>query len=203
MLQNTRLGCLIQVLREHMLSPSRGKSHLSLLKSTSYPQGSPMGHLKESVLKLIPTAGWGICIMTCYRYTAAGIWKRMKSKSVHKIMGLQMSSADFESNWRLVKHLRVYSQLIGTTPQLTPHLSLQGSTLPWGIEILSSGKAAGDRGHTNVECLAQLARLWSRKTLRGWARNQAAALPNWRKYALPRARQKQMAQLHRSRGFHW
>lgn len=52
--QNTRLGCLTQVdgLREHMLSPSRGKSHLSLLKSTSYPQGSPMGHLKEFVLKL-------------------------------------------------------------------------------------------------------------------------------------------------------
>lgn len=52
--QNTRLGCLIQVdvLREHMLSPSRGKSHLSLLKFTSYPQGSPKGHLKEFVLKL-------------------------------------------------------------------------------------------------------------------------------------------------------
>lgn len=35
-----------------MMSPSRGKSHLDLLKFTSYPQGSPTGHLKEFVLKL-------------------------------------------------------------------------------------------------------------------------------------------------------
>lgn len=35
-----------------MMSPSRGKSHLSLLKPTSYLQGLPMGQLKELVLKL-------------------------------------------------------------------------------------------------------------------------------------------------------
>jgi len=35
-----------------MVSPSRGKPHLSLLKPPSYLQALPLGQLKELVLKL-------------------------------------------------------------------------------------------------------------------------------------------------------
>lgn len=35
-----------------MMSPSRGKSHLSVQKPTSYLQGLPTGQLKELVLKV-------------------------------------------------------------------------------------------------------------------------------------------------------
>lgn len=74
--------------------------------STGLTCGSPEGVCVEAfcVEAFIPISGWDICIMTCYRYSAAGVWKRMKSKSVHKILGFQMSSADFESTWCLVKH---------------------------------------------------------------------------------------------------